>query len=95
MNTGTKRTAYLPDVPTVIESSIKDYDVASWNGLSVLAKTPQAIVATLNTAMKDVILAPKSRATAWRRGRCRRHHPCDRLYRFCHCSRSSGDRRER
>ena len=38
MNTGTKRTAYLPDVPTVIESSIKDYDVASWNGLSVLAE---------------------------------------------------------
>src|SRR6201987_2902628 len=33
-STGAKRTAYLPDVPTVMESGIKDYDVASWNGLS-------------------------------------------------------------
>ena len=34
---GLKRTAYLPDVPTVIESGIKDYEVTSWNGLSVPA----------------------------------------------------------
>jgi tripartite-type tricarboxylate transporter receptor subunit TctC len=54
-STGSKRTAYLPDVPTVMESGIKDYDVASWNGLSVPAGTPKAVVATLNAAMKDVI----------------------------------------
>jgi tripartite-type tricarboxylate transporter receptor subunit TctC len=54
-STGQKRTAYLPDVPTVMESGIKDYDVASWNGLSVPAGTPNTVVATLNAAMKDVI----------------------------------------
>jgi tripartite-type tricarboxylate transporter receptor subunit TctC len=58
-STGTTRTAYLPDVPTVIESGIKDYEVASWNGLSVPAHTPQPIVATLNAAMKDVIPTPE------------------------------------
>jgi tripartite-type tricarboxylate transporter receptor subunit TctC len=65
-STGPKRTAYLPKVPTVIESGINNYDVASWNGISVPAKTPQAIVATLNTAMKAVIPDPaiQSRATA-------------------------------
>jgi tripartite-type tricarboxylate transporter receptor subunit TctC len=57
-STGTQRTAYLPDVPTVIESGIKDYDVASWNGLSVPAGTPKAVVATLNAAMKEVIPGP-------------------------------------
>ncbi len=57
-STGTQRTAYLPDVPTVMESGIKDYDVASWNGLSVPAGTPKPIVATLNAAMKDVIPGP-------------------------------------
>jgi tripartite-type tricarboxylate transporter receptor subunit TctC len=57
-STGTQRTAYLPDVPTVIESGIKDYDVASWNGISVPAGTPKAVVATLNAAMKDVIPGP-------------------------------------
>jgi tripartite-type tricarboxylate transporter receptor subunit TctC len=57
-STGPTRTAYLPDVPTVMESGIKDYEVASWNGLSVPHNTPPAIVATLNAAMKDVIPTP-------------------------------------
>jgi tripartite-type tricarboxylate transporter receptor subunit TctC len=57
-STGLKRTAYLPDVPTVVEGGIKDYDVASWNGLSVPSGTPKAVVATLNAAMKDVIPTP-------------------------------------
>jgi tripartite-type tricarboxylate transporter receptor subunit TctC len=57
-STGLKRTAYLPDVPTVMESGIKDYDVASWNGLSAPAATPKPIIATLNAAMKEVIPGP-------------------------------------
>ena len=57
-STGAKRTAYLPNVPTVVESGIKDYDVASWNGLSVPAGTPKPVVATLNAAMKEVIPGP-------------------------------------
>jgi tripartite-type tricarboxylate transporter receptor subunit TctC len=63
-STGLKRTAYLPNVPTVIESRINDYDVASWNGISVPAKTPQAIVATLNAAMKAVIPDPAIQSRA-------------------------------
>jgi tripartite-type tricarboxylate transporter receptor subunit TctC len=52
---GRERTAYLPAVPTVIESGIKDYEVTSWNGLSLPAATPSSIAMTLNRAMKDVI----------------------------------------
>jgi tripartite-type tricarboxylate transporter receptor subunit TctC len=63
-STGPKRTAYLPNIPTVIESGIKDYDVASWNGLSVPAKTPKAVIATLNAAMKAVIPEPDIQAKA-------------------------------
>jgi tripartite-type tricarboxylate transporter receptor subunit TctC len=55
---GLQRTAYLPEVPTVIESGLKDFEVTSWNGLSVPAATPSRIVATLNAAMKDVIPMP-------------------------------------
>jgi len=54
-STGPKRTAYLPDVPTVIEGGIKAYEVSSWNGISVPAATPKTVIATLNAAMKDVI----------------------------------------
>jgi len=63
-STGPKRTAYLPNIPTVIESGIKDYDVASWNGLSVPAKTPKMIIATLNAAIKAVIPEPDIQAKA-------------------------------
>jgi len=58
-SSGAKRTAYLPDVPTVMESGIKDYEVASWNGLSVPAGTPKAVIETLSQAMKDVIPRPE------------------------------------
>jgi tripartite-type tricarboxylate transporter receptor subunit TctC len=54
-STGSERTAYLPEVPTAVESGIKGYEVSSWNGLSVPAATPANIVATLNQTMKDVI----------------------------------------
>jgi tripartite-type tricarboxylate transporter receptor subunit TctC len=65
-STGTERTAYLPDVPTVTESGIKDYDVASWNGLSVPKNTSPAIVAKLNAAIRDVMASRdlQDRATA-------------------------------
>ncbi|HEX4040159.1 MAG TPA: tripartite tricarboxylate transporter substrate-binding protein [Xanthobacteraceae bacterium] len=63
-STGPKRTAYLPNIPTVIESGIPGYDVASWNGLSVPAKTPKAVIATLNAAMKAVIPEPDIQAKA-------------------------------
>jgi tripartite-type tricarboxylate transporter receptor subunit TctC len=52
---GLSRTAYLPQVPTVIESGLKDYDVTSWNGLSAPAATPARIITTLNQAMKEVM----------------------------------------
>jgi tripartite-type tricarboxylate transporter receptor subunit TctC len=67
-STGLKRTAYLPDVPTVMESGVKDYDVASWNGLSVPAGTPKPVVATLNAAMKDVIPGPDVQSKSSRMG---------------------------
>jgi tripartite-type tricarboxylate transporter receptor subunit TctC len=63
-STGPKRTAYLPNVPTVMESGIKNYDVASWNGLSVPAATPKAIIDTLNGAMKAVIPDPDIQSKA-------------------------------
>jgi tripartite-type tricarboxylate transporter receptor subunit TctC len=54
-STGTERTAYLPDVPTVAESGLKGYDVNSWNGISVPAATPKPIIDTLGAAMRAVI----------------------------------------
>jgi tripartite-type tricarboxylate transporter receptor subunit TctC len=63
-STGAKRTAYLPNVPTVIESGVTGYDVASWNGLSVPKKTPKSVIAALNAAMKAVLPEPDIQAKA-------------------------------
>jgi putative tricarboxylic transport membrane protein len=57
-STGTRRTAYLPDVPTVQESGIKDFEVASWNGISVPAVTPKEIVQALTRAINEVLPLP-------------------------------------
>jgi tripartite-type tricarboxylate transporter receptor subunit TctC len=43
----------------VQESGIKDYDVASWNGISVPAATPKAIIDILRTAINDVLPKPE------------------------------------
>src|SRR5262245_19588313 len=46
----------LPDVPTVIESGVKDYEVQPWFGVYAPAKTPKEIIAQyagwLSTALK-------------------------------------------
>jgi tripartite-type tricarboxylate transporter receptor subunit TctC len=57
-STGATRTAYLPDVPTVRESGVEDFEVASWNGISVPAATPRAVVDVLTRAINDVLPSP-------------------------------------
>jgi tripartite-type tricarboxylate transporter receptor subunit TctC len=54
-STGKERTAYLPDVPTVIEGGIKDFEVNSWNGISLPKGTPQAVVDKLGAAIREVL----------------------------------------
>jgi tripartite-type tricarboxylate transporter receptor subunit TctC len=57
-STGPKRTPYLPDVPTVAESGVKDYEVVSWNGIAVPAATPKDIIGVLGRAINAVLPAP-------------------------------------
>src|SRR5207247_3492188 len=46
--TGQKRVAVLPEVPTMIEQGVKDYDVALWFAYVMPAGTPDTSVARLN-----------------------------------------------
>ena len=52
------RFAGLPDVPTVTESGVPGYEVTSWNGIGVPAKTPRAIIDRLNKAINAALAAP-------------------------------------
>jgi tripartite-type tricarboxylate transporter receptor subunit TctC len=49
--TGAKRNPALPSTPTVAESGLPGYDVRQWWGLYAPAKTPPAIVHTLNKTL--------------------------------------------
>jgi tripartite-type tricarboxylate transporter receptor subunit TctC len=58
--TGRKRVFVLPDAPTMIESGVKDYDVALWFGYVAPAGTPDAIVARLNRDMAAILSNPET-----------------------------------
>lgn len=45
---GVKRASLLADVPTVAESGVRGFDVASWNALAAPARTPPQVIALLN-----------------------------------------------
>src|SRR5690606_19122337 len=56
--TGAKRSALLPDVPTVAESGFPDFVVNGWYGILAPAKTPQPLVEKLNKAFADATTDP-------------------------------------
>ena len=56
--TGPKRSSSLPNVPTVMEGGLPDYEVTSWNGLAAPAATPPDIVALLNRSVNEALALP-------------------------------------
>ena len=59
--TGARRTALLPDMPTVAESEVPGYEASGWFGVLAPAGTPQAIVGRLNGAMVKGLAAGDAR----------------------------------
>ena len=60
-STGTKRSGYLPAVPTAQEAGLAGYDVTGWNALSAPAGTPPEVIALLNRHMNTVAAMPEIR----------------------------------
>jgi len=57
--TDTRRSALLPDVPTMQEAGVKDFQFTQWLALLAPAKTPPAVVNRLNAALKNALNAPE------------------------------------
>ncbi|MFG1348544.1 tripartite tricarboxylate transporter substrate-binding protein [Xanthobacter autotrophicus] len=53
------RVKSLPDVPTMQESGLKDFEVAVWHGVYVPKGTPKDIVDKLNAAISTALDDPK------------------------------------
>ena len=56
--TGTKRSRFLPELPTVSEAGVPGYHFDSWFGLLAPAATPKAEVERINAAMQKVLADP-------------------------------------
>jgi tripartite-type tricarboxylate transporter receptor subunit TctC len=56
--TSLTRSPMLPHVPTLAESGLPGYEVNSWNGIAVAAKTPRAIVDRLNKEIHAAVNSP-------------------------------------
>ena len=57
-SSGAQRSEATPELASVGESGVADYDVVSWNALFAPAGTPPEIVSTLNAALREILTDP-------------------------------------
>ncbi|MGH8647985.1 MAG: Bug family tripartite tricarboxylate transporter substrate binding protein, partial [Burkholderiales bacterium] len=60
---GSKRAESFPDIPTIAESGLPGYESSNWYGYVATAKTPPAIIRTLNQAFVAAVNQPDVRKT--------------------------------
>lgn len=66
--TSKNRSSLLPDVPTVAESGIEDFDVVLWAALMAPAGVPDEVVTTLSGALREILADPQTRERFARMG---------------------------
>jgi len=57
-----KRSSALPEVPTLAESGLAGFDIASWFGLMAPAATPADIIQKAQAEVVKMLAAPETRA---------------------------------
>ena len=60
--TSKRRSALLPDVPTMEEAGIAGFEVVAWGGIVVPAGTPRPVIARLNREINNWLQAPATKA---------------------------------
>lgn len=56
-----KRATGAPDIPTIAESGVPGFDVATWESIQAPAGTPPDAINRLNTAIRDVVAGKELR----------------------------------
>jgi tripartite-type tricarboxylate transporter receptor subunit TctC len=59
--TGTRRSPFFQDLPTVAEAGVAGYEVVSWNGIFARTGTAPEIINVLNAAVRDMVASPEVR----------------------------------
>ena len=66
--TGAHRSVFAPEIPTIAESGVPEFDVVIWNALFAPAATPAAIVARLHDEIARVLAQPDTRELLLKQG---------------------------
>jgi len=59
--TGARRTASVPDIPTIAEAGLPGYEFNGWTGLAAPAGTPKEVVERLNAEIAKIAATPEAR----------------------------------
>jgi len=66
--TSRTRTPLAPELPTMMEAGVPDYEVTTFFGIVAPAGTPDSIIGTLNAALNDGLRTPEAQALIKRLG---------------------------
>ncbi len=65
---GGKRSAVLPDLPTVAEAGVPGYELTGWLGVFAPAGTPEAVISKLNQEINRILALPDVRERLLQQG---------------------------
>lgn len=77
-----KRSAAVPEIPTVAESGLPGFETGSWQGMLAPAGTPREIIDRLNTEVRRILATPELRKQLADQGTEVRAGPPEELGRF-------------
>jgi|GraSoiStandDraft_4_1057263.scaffolds.fasta_scaffold36904_1 tripartite-type tricarboxylate transporter receptor subunit TctC len=66
--TGEKRSAFLPELPTLSESGVPGYQFDTWYGLHAPAKVPREIINKLNAEIVKALSRPEAKDQLFKQG---------------------------
>lgn len=66
--TSRERSPVLPNVPTLYESGLREFDITAWQGIMAPAKTPAAIVQRFGAEIARAMASPEMKATMAKQG---------------------------
>jgi tripartite-type tricarboxylate transporter receptor subunit TctC len=66
--TSSVRSALVPDIPSLSEAGLKDFNLEIWNGVAAPNSMPKAVVARLGTLFSDIARTPEMRQKLFQQG---------------------------
>jgi tripartite-type tricarboxylate transporter receptor subunit TctC len=59
-SSGASRTHAMPELPTIAESGLPDFDMSTWDGIAAPAGTPRPIINRLNALLGEFLRSPEA-----------------------------------